>query len=245
MRSGLQLYTLREHSDSVVDLIELVGETDFEGVQFADLGDDDPSEVAAALEQTGLDVAGAHVSLDEMENSLDEIVDTYAAVGCDELVVPSYDREAFETGAEARRAGRHLSTVADRLAPTDTGLHYHNHTFEFRPTGDGTAYDAFADAAGGVGLEIDVGLASHGGIDPVALLERYGDRVTFVHLTDSLAGSDDTLHVDLGEGEVDLGRCVDVAENAGVDWLIFEHGLTDDPESSMFQAEAVVKDLLT
>ncbi|MEF8850972.1 MAG: TIM barrel protein [Haloarculaceae archaeon] len=170
MRPGLQLYTLREYGDSVVDRIERVAETSYEGVQVSGLGDDDPAEVADALDRTGLDAAGAHVDLANIE----------------------------------------------------------------------------ADPEG-VGLEVDVGLASHAGGDPVALLERYGDRTTLVHLTDSRAESDDdedTRHVDLSEGEVDLAGCIDAAADAGVAWLLFEHGLSDDPVASMERAEAVIADLL-
>jgi sugar phosphate isomerase/epimerase len=247
MRPGLQLYTIRECGDSVVDRIERVAETTYEGVQISGLGDDDPAEIADALARTGLDVAGAHVGLAEIESDPDAVVDTYATFGCRDLVVPSYDSEAFETRTGAAEAGRRLAAAADRLAERDARLHYHNHTFEFTPTDGGTAFDAFADAAEGVGLEVDVGLASHGGADPVALLDRYGDRTTLVHLTDSRAGSDegeDTRHVDLGEGEVDLRGCVDAAADAGAEWLLFEHGLSGDPVASMERAEAVIADLL-
>lgn len=244
MRPAIQLYTLRECSDSVEELIELVGETAFEGVQFSGLGDDDPDELAAALDRTGLDAAGAHVDLDDIEARPDEIAETYATLGCDNVVVPSYDREAFESEDGARTAGQCLSEAADRLASEGIGLHYHNHTFKFTTLDGATAFDPFADAAAGVGLEIDVGLASHGGTDPVDLLDRYGDRVRYLHLTDSRAGPDETRHMDLGEGEVDLRRCVDVAGEAGVEWVIFEHGLTDDPRASMAHAETVLTDLL-
>lgn len=246
MRPGLQLYTLREYGDSVVDRIERVAETSYEGVQVSGLGDDDPAAVADALDRTGLDAAGAHVGLADIEADPDGVVDTYATFGCRDLVVPAYDREAFETEATAAEAGRRLAVAADRLADLDARLHYHNHTFEFTPTDGRTAFDAFVDAADGVAVETDVGLASHGGVDPVALLERYGDRTTLVHLTDSRVESDDdedTRHVDLGEGDVDLARCVDAAADAGVEWLLFEHGLSDHPVASMEGAESVIADL--
>lgn len=241
MRLAVQLYTLRNLEESLPETIARLADTPYEGVQFARLGDATPDAVAAALDDADLDVAGAHVGVDAIEDDYEDLRETYARLACTELVVSSYEREAFETGEGARDAGEHLSALADRVAPDGFALHYHNHTFEF---GSPAAYDAFAAAADGVGLEIDTGLANHAGVDPVSLLERYGERVSLVHLTDSRPGSDDTLHVDLGTGEVDVEGCVDAARAAGVDWLIFEHGLTDHPLDSVRDAAETLAPLL-
>jgi len=242
MRLAIQLYTLRNREESLVETVERVGETPYEGVQFAGLGETDPGAIAGALDRAGLDTAGAHVGLEELEEQYDETLATYGTLDCDELVIPSYEREAFETAEGAREAGARLADVADRLA--GKGLHYHNHTFEFTDLGDERAYDVFADAAEGIELEVDTGLANHAGQDPVALLERYGDRVSLVHLTDSRPGEEDALHVDIGEGTVDVEGCVGAAADAGAEWLIFEHGLTDDPVASMEHAAEQLGPLL-
>jgi len=244
MRLAIQLYTLGDLDESLSETIPRLADTPYEGVQFAGFGDAIPEELAAALDDAGLDVAGAHVGADEIEDAYEETLDAYGTVGCEELVVPSYDREAFETGAGARAAGERLAGLADRLDDDGVGLHYHNHTFEFADLGEERAFDVFAAAADGVGLEIDTGLANHAGADPVELLERYGDRVSLVHLTDSRPGSDDTLHMDLGTGEVDIEACVDAARDAGAEWIIFEHGLTDHPLDSAADAAETLEPLL-
>ena len=244
MRLAVQLYTLRNLDESLPETIERLGDTPYEGVQFAGLGGASPDDLAAALDRANLDVAGAHVDLEEMEDRRERTLEAYDAVDCDQLVVPSYEREAFETREGAEAAGERLAGVTDRLEPAGVDLHYHNHTFEFTEIGEETAFDAFAAAAGGVGLEIDTGLASHAGVDPVALLERYADRVSLVHLTDSRPGSEETLHVDLGTGTVDIEACVDAAREAGAEWLIFEHGLTDHPLDSVADAAERLDQLL-
>jgi len=244
MRLAVQLYTLRNLGEPLTDTIARLGDTPYEGVQFSSFGGVVPDALAAALDRVGLDVAGAHVDLDAIEDNYRATIDSYGALGCDQFVVPSYERDAFETEDGARGAGERLAKTADRLGADDTGLHYHNHTFEFADLGGTRAYDVFAGAAEGVGLEIDTGLASHAGVDPVALLERYADSVSLVHLTDSRRGSEDTLHVDLGTGEVDVEACVDAARGAGVEWLIFEHGLTAHPLESITDAAERLAPLL-
>jgi sugar phosphate isomerase/epimerase len=243
MRTGIQLYTLRNVAGTLPETIERVGETPFEGVQLAGLGDTSPADVNAALDRAGLDLAGAHVGLEALEDDREATLAAYDELDCSDLVIPAYEHEAFDAADSAREAGRRLSALADELADDGVRLHYHNHTFEFTDLGDETAFDAFADAADGVGLEIDTGLASHGGADPVELLERYGDRVSLVHLTDSQRGDDDKVHMDLGTGELDLQACVDACHEADVEWLVFEHGLTDDPIGSMEAAAETIADL--
>jgi sugar phosphate isomerase/epimerase len=244
VKLALQLHTLRNVGESLSDRIDIAARAGYAGVQFARATDAIDADVASTLDRTGIGVAGAHVGLSRLEDSPAETVERYASVGCDQFVVPSYDEAAFQTRSDAEAAGQHLSAVADGLTDHGASLHYHNHAFEF-PSLDGeegdragetTGFDAFAAAADGVGLEIDTGLAHHGGADPVALLERYAERVDLVHFTDSRRGSEETLHVDVDDGEVDVEACVQAASDANVEWLIFEHGLSDDPIASIERA---------
>lgn len=243
MRLGIQLYTLRELDESLTETVERLADTPFEGVQFARLHRDTARQLRPVLEEIGLGTAGAHVGLDTLENDFQSVRETYGPLSCTEMVVPSYENEAFESEAGARAAGDRLTELHDEIAGNGFDLHYHNHTFEFTDLGGETAFDAFADSTSAA-LEIDTGLASHAGIDPVALIERYADRLSLLHLTDSQPGSDETLHVDLGEGTVDLASCVDAAQNAAVDWIIFEHGQTDDPLASMEHAAETISAFL-
>lgn len=244
MRLAVQLYTLRDVDDSLLETINRLADTRYDGVQVAGLRGEDPTDLVRAIEDAGLGVADAHVGLEDLEDNYEETVDAYGALGCDRLVVSAYEQEAFGTAEEAREAGEHLADLADRVADDGFELHYHNHTFEFTDLGDETAFEVFARAAEGVGLEIDTGLANHGGADPVALLERYGDRVDLVHLTDSDPEVWERRHADIGTGTVDVEACVDAARDAGAEWIIFEHGLTDDPLASVAGAEDALAPLL-
>lgn len=245
MRLAIQLYTLRTVGDSLHDRIERMDTTRYEGVQFAGLDGVTPDEVATMLTETDLDAADAHIGVPDLEDDYDRTIETYRTLGCDRLVIAAYDRDAFETRAGARVAGEHLAELAARLDEDDFELHYHNHTFEFEQfDGDETAFAVFAEAAAGVGFEIDTGLANYAGVDPVSLLERYGDRVSLVHLTDSRPGVWEDRHCDLGTGTVDIEACVATAREVDVEWLVFEHGTTDDPVASMMDAAEILDPLL-
>lgn len=246
VRTAVQLHTLRNLEEEIDALIEWVATTPFEGVQpRAGLTPEDVPRINRALEATGLELAGAHVKFDRLVDAYDELLAIHRDIGNTDLVIGSYDAEAFVEEAGNAEAARRISELATRLADDGMQLHYHNHYFEFAPLGDGTAYDAFVDRTDdALGLEIDTGLAQFGDADPVPLFEHYGDRVSLVHVTDTIPGSNDTVHHDLGKGIVDLPACFDAALAADVDWLIFEHGRTDDPKASIRDAGAFMTGLL-
>jgi sugar phosphate isomerase/epimerase len=239
VRLAIQLYTFRTLDESPDATIDRLADGPYGGVEFAGLDGSDPETVASALDDGRIAPVSAHVDANRIESDPGAVVDRYGRIGCDRIVVPSIGQDAFVTIDAARDAGSRLASLAERLGSAD--LHYHNHGFEFADPGSEAAFDAFAAAADDIGLEIDTGLANHAGADPVALLERYGDRVDLVHLTDSRPG--DALHADLGTGTVDLDGCVAAAASAGVDWLVFEHGLTDDPVAAAADAADVIRGL--
>lgn len=244
VKPAVQLFTLREIDEPLEKKIERVGETCFRGVELAGLDGASVDSLSAALERSGLDVVGAHVRIDALEREYDDTVSSYGALGCERLIVPTYDREAFTSKQGVDGAAAHVSDMASRLDVDGFELHYHNHTFEFEDVDGESAFDRFvARTDDRVKLELDVGLAKHGGGDPVSLLERYGDRISLVHLTDTRRGSERTVHVELGGGEVDLEACVDVAAKNGIEWVVYEHGRTTDPLASLSHSDSLVSSM--
>ena len=237
VRPAIQLYTLRKIDESVPELIERVGRTDLEGVELAGLGDADPETVAEALDANGVEAVSAHVSLDDLSDDFETTVDTYEAVGCEMLVIPSVGAERFADADAVGQFAGDLTDLADRLADRGMRLGYHNHSFEFEDVGGEPALDRLAAETESVDFEFDVGLATFAGADPIRFLRAHADRIPLVHFTDSVPGDEDRLHVDYGEGQVDLARCARVAAEIDAEWGIYEHGLTDDPVGSLSEAD--------
>lgn len=227
MRTALQLYSVRDVDEPLPWLVESVAEMGYEGVEFAyRLPDADAEAVAEALDRTGVVAAGAHVPVERF----DELarLPEYRTLGCGSLVVPYLDESHFDSREAVERTAAHLADIGERLADHPFDFGYHNHSHEFVPIEDGTAYEMLAAATPStVALQLDVGHARLAGQDPVALLERYGDRIQQVHLKDY--DTDRGTSVALGEGDVDVGGCVDAALAADVEWGVVEFEDSDDP----------------
>jgi sugar phosphate isomerase/epimerase len=239
MRPAIQLYTLRDLDDSLPDLLARVGETDFEGVEFAGLGDNEPEAIRDVLDDVGLDAAGAHVGIDALEDDLDATAETYRRLDCDRIVVPYLDAAAFASRETVADTARRLQELDARLSDRDIELGYHNHDHEFTAVDGDAAFELLA-AETDFDLELDVGWATAAGHNPTDLLDRLRGRVPLVHLKD-MAGD---RPVELGDGDLYLEACVRAAHEAGTEWLVYEHDEPDDPEASLAHGAETLADLL-
>ncbi|QLG48399.1 sugar phosphate isomerase/epimerase family protein [Natrinema halophilum] len=232
IRTGIQLYTLRELEGGLPTLLRRVGETDFDGVEFAGFGETPPDGAATVLEAVGLEAAGVHVGIDALEDDPGGAAETCAALDCDRVIVPYLDDSYFENAAAVQETATRLSALADRLAERRLALGYHNHDHEFVALeGDKrSAFECLIDETDdALSIELDVGWAHAAGYDPIALLERLEGRVPLVHLKDVADGRP----VELGDGEVDIDACATAARDAGAEWLIYEHDDPADPAASL------------
>ena len=230
VRTAIQLYTLRDLDERLPELLARVGETGYDGVEFAGLGGD-VKEVNDALGEAGLDISGAHVPIEALTESFAETVSRYRGVDCETFVVPYLDESRFETREAVERTAKELSDLAARLAEEGISLHYHNHDHEFVALDGGTAFDMLVEGTEGVQFELDVGWVAAAGHNPVVLLDELDDRVSLVHLKDVRVA--DRQPVELGAGDVDLRGCVEAVQRAGVEWLIYEHDRPSDPVASL------------
>ncbi|WP_137285006.1 sugar phosphate isomerase/epimerase family protein [Halorussus salinisoli] len=239
MRPAIQLYTLRELDEPLPDLLRRVGETEFEGVEFAGLGDSDPEEIRNALDEAGLDAAAAHVGIEALEADLETVAETYDPLDCDRVVVPYLDEAEFASKEAVADTARRLQTLAGRLDERGIALGYHNHDHEFADLDGRTAFDLLADETD-FDLELDVGWATAAGHDPIGLLGHLRGRVPLVHLKD-VSG---TTPVELGDGDLEIQACVRAAREAGTEWLVYEHDEPDDPEQSLEHGAETLAELL-
>ncbi|QLG29007.1 sugar phosphate isomerase/epimerase [Halorarum halophilum] len=235
---GIQLYSLHAVGDQLPTVLERVGGTRFEGVEFAGIGDASVEAVSDALDRSGLEAAAAHVGLEEIEADPEPVAETARRLGYEDVVVPWLDPEHFESTEAVEAAAVRLSAAADDLAARGLSLHYHNHDQEFRELDGEPALAHLADAGEGVGLELDVGWAGAAGYDPLALLDEYADRLGLVHLKDYDAGTGDVVEV--GEGDLDVDAIVAATREHGVDWLIYEAEERPDSYETLSHADEVV-----
>ncbi|WP_126664557.1 sugar phosphate isomerase/epimerase family protein [Haloterrigena salifodinae] len=235
---GFQLYSLHAVDDQLPAVIERVGETGFEGVEFAGLGDADVESVNAALDRSGLGVAGAHVGIEEIEADAEGVAETYRTLGCGTVAAPWLDPEHFASEPAVEETAERLSNAAESLANHGLDLHYHNHDQEFTELDGRPALEHLFEATDDIGLELDLGWAGAAGYEPLSFLETHAERSDLVHLKDYDADAGETVRV--GEGDLDIEATVELVRDLEFEWLVYEAEERPDSYETLEHAADIV-----
>ncbi|MFB6227812.1 MAG: sugar phosphate isomerase/epimerase family protein [Halobacteriales archaeon] len=242
-QTAINLYTVRELEEPMLDIVDRVADAGYDGVQISGgFQDATPEEVSERIEERGLDVPPAHIGVEVLEDDLEAtLVDFKDTLRTPGAVVPSLSRGYFDSAHAVDRAAERLAALADELSTHGWDLHYHNHAREFTDLGDESALERLIRQVEDVGIELDVGWALVGGADPIQLIREYGDSIDLLHMKDMDVSEEDFREI--GEGDVDMAACADAGRDVGVDWLIYEHDDPADPAASIDAGAAFLNDL--
>ncbi|MGX5680977.1 sugar phosphate isomerase/epimerase family protein [Schumannella luteola] len=199
---SVQLYSVRDAfaADPAAALARLaeIGFTTVELFGFVERAD----EFAALLPAAGLTASSAHASL--VGKDVVPVFEAAKKVGVTNIIDPFIPAERWQTSDDVVAIATELNRVAAIAADIGISVGYHNHAWELSTKIDGTtALEALADNLDpAVFLEVDTYWAFVGGVDPVGLLSRLGDRVRFIHVKDGEPTGDTARQQPAGSGEV-------------------------------------------
>jgi len=211
---SIQLYTLREaleaDRDGTLAAVAALGVDKVEpfGIEHFDW-------LPEALAAHGLRAGSAHAGL--VQNP-EKVLAAAKALGATTVFQPSpMPREAFESAEGLKGFVELLNAQVDAFAAEGISIGYHNHDWEFLGAKiDGqTPYDYFVSILDPrVVLELDTYWAAAGGVDPLSLFEKYGDRITHLHVKDGpIEGGHGVSNVVLGTGAMDIRPILDASPN--------------------------------
>ena len=231
---GLQLYTVRDKmKEDFEATLARVAEIGYKEVEFAGYFDHAPADVRAILDRHGLSAPSTHIALGEID-AWKASLDTAKAIGHDYVVVPWIPQEKRMT----LDGWKNVADVFNRAAQMahDTGLQfaYHNHDFEFVPTGGQLPYDILLAETDPklVQMEMDLYWITKGGQDPLKYFARWPGRFPMVHVKDSM-GPPDQKMADVGAGKIDWKRIFGREDQAGIKHFFVEHDQPADPFASI------------
>jgi sugar phosphate isomerase/epimerase len=210
----VQLYTVREPLAADLEAtIDRIAELGFVGVELANFLDIAP-RLGVALKAAALEAPSAHAKL--LVGETERSFALAAALGVTTVIEPVGDRARWSTEKDVRSIAAELNSFVDLAAGYDLTLGYHNHSFEFVTLPDGrNAYDVFVDELDGrIVLEIDAYWAAVAGVDPVGLVQRYGDRVQLLHVKDGPITMEKADQLPVGSGAMPTGAVLAAAPQA-------------------------------
>lgn len=231
---GLQLYSFRQQfARDVPGTLDKVRDLGFKDVELAGTYNVSPEEFKKLLDARGLVAVSGHFPYERFRNDLQGIIRESKALGLQYAGcawIPHKDPFDENTCREAIAT---FNLAGDALAKQGIKFFFHTHGYEFQPHENGTLFDTIMTGTRPdlVAVEMDIFWVVHAGQDPVALFNRYGNRIQMLHLkgmkdstpTGLLTGkSDVTNDVPLGVGKIDLPPILQAAKKAGAKWYFIE-----------------------
>lgn len=244
---GLQLFTVREQLAEDFDgTLRQVAEMGYEAVELTGTGPHTPAELRSVLDGMGLEPAGMHCGLDQLEGDLDGAIEMAQTLGMDNLVCPYLPDDRRESREDWLGVARSLDAIGQRCREAGLQLSYHNHSFEFVQFDGVYALDMMLEncAAENVYSELDTYWVKHGGADPVDYIHKYAGRIAILHLKD-MADDEEQSFAEVGSGILDWPAIDEAARAAGVEYYCVEQDRCEgDPMDSALKSAEFVRELL-
>ena len=230
---SFQLYSARNYPllAEFLGKLSALGYTQVEG--FGGLYED-AATLAGHLNSNGLTMPTGHFGLAQLKDT-DTALKTAETLGIKTLYCPHIgveDRSADES--KWLELAETLAGLGETITAAGYGFGWHNHDFEFVPTTSGrTPMEILLETAPKLEWEADVAWIARGKADPVQWFEKYGDRITAVHVKDiAPAGecADEDGWADVGHGVLNWDQLITkVTGMTKARYFVAEHDKPSDP----------------
>ncbi len=252
-RPWLQAMGPETFAANLPDVMRQIATLGYRGFEtaLAQLPLDAPERFATWREAAGgLALAGAHAGGKWWEADAAQTVITIAektaalpALGCDRLVVSG-------SGIPLPASADDLATFTDNLAAlgracraVGVSVTYHNHAAEIQDEARVLAAIVARCTPDEVMLAPDLGWVAHAGMKVEDFLDRFGPRITYLHVRDVTAYGVEGGFIEIGRGILDHGAILATLHRISYrGWLTVEsefnqfwRGLTDPRESAAAQ----------
>lgn len=229
---SIQLYTLREaleaDRDGTLAAVAAMGVDEVEpfGIEHFDWLPD-------ALAAAGLKAGSAHA---DILADPEKVLAAAKKLGATTVFQPGpVPRNAFDSAEGIEGFAAALNAAVDLFAAEGISIGFHNHDWEFvaPKIGGELAYDYFVSLLDPrTVLELDTYWVAAGGIDPLTVFAKYGDRITHLHVKDGpVEGGHDVSNVVLGTGAMDIPPILEASPNRT--WVLeFDIATDAVPESA-------------
>ncbi|MCL2837709.1 MAG: sugar phosphate isomerase/epimerase [Oscillospiraceae bacterium] len=239
MDFALQLWSINEELEmDFYGTFEKVAKMGYAGVEFAGYGGKSAKELKSKLDEYGLSVAGSHVPLDRLKNSLQEEIEYNLEIGNKFLVCP---RAEFSRRDDVYELIDILNNAASEAKKHGLILAYHNHAREFEKIDGEYILDLLIKHVPDLALEIDVFWVKYAGLDPVKYIKQCGDRASLVHLKQI---NGDKKNVDFSDGVIDMFEIISASKYAK-HFIVEQEKATSAPMlSAKRNLEWMIEDIL-
>ena len=209
MEYGLQLYSVRDLAQkNMEEALRKVADIGYKLVETAGFFGQTAEVMREILERYGLKISGTHTPLHELTDHYEETLAYHKVIGNKNIIIPMEDlssQQKLDTFVDA------VNLYQKRLEAEGICLCYHNHYHEFFTNPDGSDIYEQITKRTQLFLELDTGWAYSAMQNPVELMEKFQERIRFIHIRDCVTFPAPEPGLPMGElykqiGQADIGR---------------------------------------
>ena len=233
-----QLFTLRDFTKTAKDFADTLKkckEMGYDAVQISGIGPIPYPEISKILNDTGITCCATHIGYEKMRDEPGKVIEEHYLIGCKYAAIGGLPG-SYRSGEGYAKFAKDASVVAKKLADGGLTFGYHNHSFELEKYGNRTGLQILYEDSDPkyFTAEIDTYWVQHGGGDPAAWIESLSGRIPLVHFKDMTMRDGNQIMAEVGEGNLNWQRILDVCKKAGVEWYIVEQDTCErDPFESL------------
>ena len=221
MQIGAQLFTVRNHCQTLDGLAETLRRVADIGYRYVQVSGSCPYEGAwlrEQLDKSGLRCVLTHTPADRLQNDLPGVLRDHVAFDCRHIGLGWYPFDEHQGYEDFLRV---YGPVAKAIAEGGGYFMYHNHDQEFKKLDGKLIMERLMEEipAEVMGFTLDTFWVQAGGGDPAQWLERLSGRVPCIHLKDFAYGRRMAV---VGEGNINFDRVFEKAEAAGTQYMLVE-----------------------
>ena len=247
---SFQLYSARNFPplSDVLKTVAAAGYTQVEGYGALSASLDDAAIAALKddLEANGLTMPTAHFSLDMLEADPERALQIAGVLGIKAIYCPHIGADQRPTDAAGWQAfGERLQAAAKPFVDAGILFGWHNHDFEVVKLADGSIpLDHIFAGGPDLSFEADIAWIIRGGADPFEAVQKYGSRITAVHVKDIAPAGENTDEdgwADVGFGTVDWSGLFKALASTPAQYFVVEHDNPKDFKQTAERSIASVK----
>ena len=237
---GIQLWTVKDEAAKDLEgTLRQVYAAGFREIEFAGFYNKTAAEIGALMKGIGFSLVSMHAGASDISKKGDQILADAKTLGLRYIVcsspgvTPEKEKLPWEERMKAvdlndwKWNAELFNKFGKQVKDAGMTFGYHNHSAEFKKFDGVTALDyLFANTDPAlVKSELDVGWVVVAQQDPIALLNKYKDRVIALHVKDVAkreSADKDPASVALGEGVIDWKSVIGTAKKNGTKAFFYE-----------------------
>ncbi|MGY1817353.1 sugar phosphate isomerase/epimerase family protein [Geodermatophilus sp. SYSU D00663] len=250
---SIQLYTFSAYIGSGPgaqqrheEVLRRLAEMGYRNVEPYTLGDWTAEQYRALLDRYGLKASARHVDVGTHTDPADiaQILEDNRVLGIKYFGSGSSagapwipEQQRLRTEADWVAYAEYLDAVGEQARKAGQTLMVHNHDFEFTTVfGDRTAFDILMQhtQAKNVVSQLDLYWVSFAGLDPVDVIEEYGNRIQLFHVKDLNPALGNRIEI-VGRGNIDFPS-IFAAAGGSTKYYVVEHDPRNDLSFDPFEA---------